>query len=208
MQLTIITCIRRPDAKPSRPLRRIARFSSDASRISVSAMNTIHSLLTAQRWPLWAALASALILGGAYFFQYVLGYDPCALCYDQRHIHQAVIGVGVAGGAGLIFVPALRPYAMWICLVIGAIYVYSAGFAFWHAGIEYDWWEGPSTCTATGPASISTDDLNAFLDGSGGPVVLCDEAAWTLLGISMAGYNALMSAVLAVASVYIGIRRK
>ena len=170
-------------------------------------MNTITSCLTAQRWPFLAAIASALILGGAYFFQYVLGYDPCALCYDQRHIHKAVIGVGLIGGLGLIFVPALRAYAMWICLIIGAIYVYSAGFAFWHAGIEYDWWEGPSTCTAGASVNLSTADLLSVLDG-GGPVVLCDEAAWTLLGISMAGYNALMSAVLAAASVFIGVKRK
>lgn len=169
-------------------------------------MNRIASLLTAQRWPFVAALASALILGGAYFFQYVLGYDPCALCYDQRHIHQAVIAAGLIGGLALTQKP-VRPYAMWICLVIGAIFVYSAGFAFWHAGIEYDWWEGPSTCTVGSSVNLSTADLLSVLDG-GGPVVLCDEAAWTLLGISMAGYNALMSAGLAAASVYIGIRRR
>jgi len=170
-------------------------------------MNSLTSLLTAQRWPFLAALASALILGGAYFFEYVLGYDPCALCYDQRHIHQAVMGAGLIGGLGMMVLPSLRKHALWICLLIGAIFVYSAGFAFWHAGIEYDWWEGPSTCTAGAVINISTDDLMSVLDG-GGPVVLCDEAAWTLLGISMAGYNALMSLGLAVASVFIGIKRR
>jgi disulfide bond formation protein DsbB len=170
-------------------------------------MNIFNSLLTAQRWPFLAALASALILGGAYFFQYVLGYDPCALCYDQRHIHQAVIGAGLIGGLGMMALPSLRKHALWICLLIGAIFVYSAGFAFWHAGIEYDWWDGPSTCTAGAAINISTEDLMSVLDG-GGPVVLCDEAAWTLMGISMAGYNALMSAGLGVASVFIGIKRR
>lgn len=170
-------------------------------------MNTITSLLTAQRWPLLAALASALILGGAYFFQYVLGYDPCALCYDQRHIHKAAIGVGLLGGLGMMFVPALRRHAIWVCLALTAIFLYSAGFAFWHAGIEYDWWDGPASCTAAGPVNISTDDLLAVLDG-GGPVVLCDESPWDFLGISMAGYNALMSAGLAAVSAYVGIARR
>lgn len=168
-------------------------------------MNTITTFLTAQRWPFVAALASALILGGAYFFQYVLGYDPCALCYDQRHIHKAVIGVGLIGGLGLIFVPALRAYAMWICLIIGAIYVYSAGFAFWHAGIEYDWWDGPATCTTTG--GTPQVDLSCIINGTDcGPIVLCDEAAWTLLGISMAGYNALISAAMAIIATLVGIK--
>ena len=172
-------------------------------------MTMFNSCLTAQRWPFLAALASALILGGAYFFQYVLGYDPCALCYDQRHFHQAVIGVGLIGGLALTQKP-VQPYAMWICLIIGAIFVYSAGFAGWHAGIEYDWWEGPATCTAgaTSDVVVNASDLLAILDGTGGPIVLCDEAAWTLLGISMAGYNALMSAGLAIASVFVGIKRR
>jgi len=170
-------------------------------------MNALSSLLTVQRWPFLAALASALILGGAYIFQYGFGYDPCALCYDQRHIHQAVIVAGLIGGLALTQKP-VQPYAMWICLIIAAIFVYSAGFAFWHAGIEYNWWEGPSTCTAGANVDVNSDDLLAMLDGTGGPVVLCDEAAWKLFGISMAGYNALMSAGLALVSAYVGIKRR
>lgn len=157
-------------------------------------------LPAAHRWPLFAALASALILGGAYFFEFVLGYAPCALCYDQRHIHQAVIGVGLVTGTLFHFVPGTRRFAWAACLLIAAIYVYSAGFAAWHAGIEYNWWEGPASCTMAGNVEVTSADLDALLNGGGDPIVLCDEAAWTLFGISMAGYNALMSAVLAVLS--------
>lgn len=161
----------------------------------------------AHRWPLFAALASALILGGAYFFEFVLGYAPCALCYDQRHIHQAVIGAGLVTGLIFHFAPSTRRFAWAACLLIAAIFVYSAGFAGWHAGIEYGWWEGPSSCTNTGNTEVSMSDLNALLNGGGDPIVLCDEAAWTFLGISMAGYNALISAALAGLSLVAARRR-
>lgn len=162
---------------------------------------------TAKNWPFLAAGASFLILCGAWFFQYVLGYAPCALCFDQRHIHWAVIGTGLAAGLAMHFVPALRRFAPIACLLIAAIFVYSAGFAGWHAGIEYGWWEGPGSCTTAGSPDVSLADINALLHGTGAPVVMCDEAAWTLLGISMAGYNAYLSALLAAASVVAATRR-
>lgn len=159
------------------------------------------------RWPLIAALASALILGGAYVFQYGFRYEPCALCLDQRHIHQAVIGIGLVTGLLFHFVASTRRFAWAACLLIAAVFAWSAGFAGWHAGIEYGWWEGPASCTSGADVSVSLNDLDAMLNGTGAPIVLCDEAAWTLFGISMAGYNALMSAGLAVVSAVIGLKR-
>lgn len=160
------------------------------------------------RWPLFAALASALILGGAYVFEYGFGYAPCALCYDQRHIHQAVIGLGLVTGLVFHFVPSTRRLAWAACFLIAAVFAWSAGFASWHAGIEYGWWDGPASCTSGANVSVSANDINALLNGTGAPIVLCDEAAWTLFGISMAGYNALMSAGLAAISIVIGWTRR
>ena len=155
---------------------------------------------TATKWPFLAAAASFLILCGAWFFQYVLGYEPCALCYDQRHLHWVVIAIGLVIGGLMALRPNLRQYAPFACFVLFGAFLYSAGFAGWHAGIEYDWWAGPSSCTSTGSVDVSMDDLNAMLGGTGAPIVLCDEAAWRLLGISMAGYNAILSAGLALLS--------
>jgi disulfide bond formation protein DsbB len=180
-------------------LRRIARFSFDLNPPIVLTM--INRYFTATKWPFLAAAASFLILCGAWFFQYVLGYEPCALCYDQRHYHWAIIGIGLVTGGLMAFRPGLRKYAPFACFILLGAFLYSAGFAGWHAGIEYDWWAGPASCTTTGSVDVSMDELNAMLGGTGAPIVLCDEAAWRLFGISMAGYNALLSAGLAVLSV-------
>ena len=157
------------------------------------------------RWPLLMAGVSLALLLGAWGFQYIGHYDPCALCYDQRHIHMAVIALGLASGVALGLRPELARFAPWVILAIAAVLVYSAGFAFWHAGIEYDWWAGPETCTATGGAAVSVTDVLAALDGNR-PVVQCDEAAWTLFGISMAGYNGLISAAMAIVSICVGVQ--
>ena len=157
------------------------------------------------RWPLLMAGASLSLLLGAWGFQYIGHYDPCALCFDQRHIHMAVIALGLLSGLALILRPDFARFAPYIIFVIAAVLVYSAGFAGWHAGIEYKWWDGPETCTASGGSSISVTDVLAALNGER-PVVMCDEAAWTLLGISMAGDNALISAALAVASIFVGVK--
>ncbi len=156
------------------------------------------------RWPLLMAGVSLAILLGAWGFQYIGHYDPCALCYDQRHIHMAVIALGLVSGIALGVRPDLARFAPWMILIIAAVLVYSAGFAFWHAGIEYDWWDGPATCTTGGSASVSVSDVLAALNGER-PVVQCDEAAWTLFGISMAGYNGLISAAMAIVSICVGI---
>ncbi len=168
-------------------------------------MNPVLSQFPLTRWPLLLAAGSLLIMFGAWGFQYIGHYDPCALCYDQRHIHMAVIAVGFATGLALILKPDLARFTPWALFLMAALLVYSAGFAGWHAGIENDWWDGPSTCTAAGGAGISASDIMAALNGER-PVVLCDEAAWRLLGISMAGYNALISAAMATVSIWVGYR--
>ncbi|WP_421790535.1 disulfide bond formation protein B [Hyphobacterium sp.] len=188
-------------------LRLNARFSWSRLRPNLQLMSFIAPYLTAQRWPLLAAVLSALILGGAYVFEYGFGYAPCPLCLDQRYIHMAAIAAGLIGFLALRL-EAVKPFAMWVCLIIGAIFLYSAGFAGWHAGIEYGWWEGPASCSTAGPLSISADDLFAVMDGTATGVVPCGVAAWTLFGISMAGYNALMSFGLAMISFYLGVFRK
>ena len=72
----------------------------------------------------------------------------------------------------------------------------SAGLGIFHAGVEQQWWEGPTTCVGTDPGSMNSEDLlNALMEA---PMVRCDEIVWDLWGITMAGWNALISLGLAL----------
>lgn len=172
---------------------------------SIEPMTPILTRFPLTRWPLLMAGGSLLLLLGAWGFQYIGHYDPCALCYDQRYIHMAVIALGLASSAALILRPGLARFAPFMVFAVAAVLLYSAGFAAWHAGIEYGWWEGPATCTVSGGASVSVNDVLAAIGGQR-PVVMCDEASWTLLGISMAGYNALISAAMAGIAIAVGVK--
>lgn len=168
-------------------------------------MKPVLSQFPLSRWPLLLAAGSLFMMFGAWGFQYIGHYDPCALCFDQRHIHFAVIGSGFGVGVALMFRPGLARFTPWALFVMAAILLYSAGFASWHAGIENGWWEGPATCTAAAGGGISASDIMAALNGER-PVVLCDEAAWRMFGISMAGYNAILSAAMAAVAAWVGYR--
>lgn len=126
-----------------------------------------------------ASAGSAGLLGGAFIFQ-LMGYAPCAMCLWQRWPHAAAIVIGVIA---LATVP-LR-FLAWLgalaAATTGAIGVY-------HTGVERDWWEGPSSCTGTGGL-----DAGNLLDMTGPKLVLCDQVAWDLFGVSMASWNALIS---------------
>lgn len=135
-----------------------------------------------------ATLGSAALLGGAFAFQYIGGLAPCQLCLWQRWPHAAAILIGVValatGWRGLAWLGALAALT-------------TAGIGLYHVGVEQHWWEGLATCTAGSISGLSTADLlDPSLDVA--PVVRCDEIAWAMLGISMAGWNALISLGLAV----------
>ena len=130
---------------------------------------------------LLALAIPAALLGAALLSQYVGGLHPCEMCHWQRWPHGAAIGLALgaflfqAGTRGATLLTALAAVAI---AVSGAIGVF-------HAGVEYGWWEGLTTCASTG--AMSLDDLLNV------PLVRCDEVQWSLFGISMAGWNALAS---------------
>lgn len=143
-----------------------------------------------ERAALGAAAGSALLLAGALAFQYVGGLAPCPLCIWQRWPH----GIAIALGALVLLTGQRWPAAL------GALAMLTgAAIGVYHAGIERRWWPGPDTCTAPSTADVSAEDLLAQILET--PVVLCDEVAWSFLGVSMAGWNALAS--LALAAVWI-----
>jgi disulfide bond formation protein DsbB len=139
-----------------------------------------------QRLALGPLLGSILLLGGALAFQYLGGLAPCHLCILQRWPH----GVAIALGLLLLAWPR-RPLALLAALVV----LTGAGIGLYHVGVEQAWWQGPTTCTAPEPGSMAAGDLlDQILET---PLVLCDQVAWRLWGISMAGWNAILSLGLA-----------
>ncbi|MEM1301272.1 MAG: disulfide bond formation protein B [Pseudomonadota bacterium] len=131
-----------------------------------------------------AAGGSLALIIGAYVFQY-LGYAPCKMCYWQRYPHFAAIGVGAVYLAiGLSVLPWLGALATLV----------TAGLGVFHVGVEQKLWDGPASCTGGGLGNLSGDDLLSF---DSVRVVMCDEVSWQLLGISMPGWNALLSFALA-----------
>jgi disulfide bond formation protein DsbB len=131
-------------------------------------------------------LGSILLLGGALAFQYLGGLAPCHLCILQRWPH----GVAIALGLLLLAWPR-RPLA----LLAGLVVLVGAGIGLYHVGVEQVWWQGPTTCTAPEPGSMAAGDLLDQILAT--PVVLCDQVAWSFLGISMAGWNAILSVAIA-----------
>ena len=133
-----------------------------------------------------ATFGSIALLGGAYAFQHIGGMPPCAMCLWQRWPHAAAIAIGIIGLA-----TGRRELA-----ILGMLAALTtAGIGIYHAGVEQMWWEGPTTCTSSSITGLSTEDLLAQIMEA--PVVRCDEIAWSLFGISMAAWNAILSFILA-----------
>jgi disulfide bond formation protein DsbB len=128
-----------------------------------------------------ALAVPALLLGGAYLSQYGFGLYPCEMCWWQRYAHFAALALALLGFA-------IPPQRLWVMLAVLAILV-SGAIGFFHAGVEYHWWQGITPCAAN--FGQSTGD--ALEDIMNTPLVRCDEPAWTLFGISLAGFNFLIS---------------
>jgi len=145
------------------------------------------------RLPLLAlALASAALLLGALAFQYLGGFRPCVLCIWQRWPHGVVIALGLLG-----LVPGLGPMARrGLVALAGIVLLIGAGIAAYHVGVEEKIFAGTKGCVG-GPISGAASLAEARERLLNAPVVRCDEVTWSLFGISMAGYNALFSLVLA-----------
>ncbi len=137
-----------------------------------------------------AALASGALLAGAHIFE-AFGYYPCNLCLDQREAHWAALGVAAAGLIVSLGFKA-RLVASAAVGAVALVYLFSAGLAFYHTGVEFDFWPGPPTCSGGDQDYAGVDLGQALQDGPSG--FSCEDAPWRLLGISMAGYNFLASA--------------
>ncbi|PZQ18879.1 MAG: disulfide bond formation protein B [Ancylobacter novellus] len=153
--------------------------------------------MTARLSPASAALAvallSALTVGAALVMQHGFGYVPCMLCLWGRWPHYL--------GAPLALLAAFLAWrgnggAAKICLVLaGLLFLGGAGLGAYHAGVEWGFWPGPASCAGANAAPTSAGGLLDQMRTT--RIVPCDAAAFRVLGISLAGYNALISAALA-----------
>lgn len=151
--------------------------------------------------PLAAAAILAVVglatIGGFFFFQYVLGYQPCPLCLEERLAYYtavplaALLWLGAGHGAS-------RKVLLLGLVVIAGIMLWNAGFAAYHAGVEWKFWPGPQDCS--GPINKFSDNLLQSLQNVS--LVRCDVAAFRFLGLSLAGWDVLVSLGLALVALW------
>jgi disulfide bond formation protein DsbB len=161
--------------------------------------------LTAPVWLLWGGALAALMLLIAHGFEIIGHLAPCELCLHQREGYWAALLVG-AGGYGLA---RWRPkVGRGMLLLLAAMFALETLLAAYHAGVEWKWWPGPASCTGVSHRSGASlaSGIAALMNGSAHPIVQCDQAAWRLLGLSMAGWNAIAALALTVATL-VALRR-
>ncbi|WEJ58951.1 disulfide bond formation protein B [Devosia sp. FJ2-5-3] len=134
-------------------------------------------------------LGLATILG-ALASQYIGGLYPCELCLEQRMAYY----IGLPILLGVLVLWNRLPLALWFALmaIATAIFAWGTYMASYHAGVEWGFWPGPTACTGVGE-SFSFDQLNSMT-----PVIGCDVVQFRFLGLSLAGYNALISLAIVV----------
>ncbi len=142
------------------------------------------------------ALAVPLaLLGGALLSEYVGNLYPCEMCWWQRYPH----GVAILLAAGAMLSPLGAPRTRVLILLAAAAIAVSGAIGVFHAGVEYGWWEGLTSCTTSGATSLA--DIMAV------PLIRCDQVQWTLAGISLAGFNAIFSLGGALAVILLARRK-
>ncbi|MGI9482741.1 MAG: disulfide bond formation protein B [Hyphomicrobiales bacterium] len=146
-------------------------------------------------------LMTAGTLIGAWGFQYLGGYEPCALCYRQRVPYY----FAVPAAAVLLWVCHLLARERIVrfgLIALALVMLISAGLGGHHAGVEWGWWQGPDACA--GGAGLSTGSVLPDLDNA--RVVSCTEVQWRMFGLSFAGWNAVISLLAAIIAFW-GARR-
>jgi len=145
------------------------------------------------------AVVGALTIGGVFFFQYILGYPPCPLCLEQRNAFYVSIPLAALlcfganhGASSKVMIAGFA--------VVAALMLWNAGLSAYHAGVEWKFWPGPVDCS--GPINSLGSASNMLKQLQDIRIVRCDEAAWRFLGISLAGYDVLVSLLLAAVAAW------
>jgi disulfide bond formation protein DsbB len=168
-----------------------------ANRTFITASDALlGSASMARRAGTAVLVLAALAITGAWYSQLVLGLQPCELCLLQRWPYY--VGLPLAAVTVVVAFSAqarARNVLASLFGILALIFLVSAGLGAYHAGVEWGFWSGPSACTGLYAAPAGTDEFLKSLEA--GPSVRCDEAAMRILGLSLAGWNALLSIVIA-----------
>jgi disulfide bond formation protein DsbB len=163
----------------------------------------LHYLQTPRYLAAAIAIASAVILSGAYISQYGFGLKPCILCLYQRVPYLMNIALGVVAFLISFRYPRLTKPLLALAVLSFCVGAAIAGF---HVGVEQGWWKGLPSCGGDiVPKNVSIDELREAMEHQA--IVRCDQPAFVFLGISMAGYNFLISLALVGGIVYL-LRKK
>lgn len=132
-------------------------------------------------------LVPAALLGGAYISQYGFGLYPCEMCWWQRYPHFAAL---VLGGLAVALMLREKGGSRASGFLAAFAVAVSGLIGLFHAGVEYGWWQGLTACTSPIQPQPGESYLEAAMRA---PIMRCDVAPWELFGISLAGYNFLIS---------------
>jgi len=167
-------------------------------------MNKLFQYLQTPRYLAAAiAIASAVTLSAAYISQYGFGLKPCILCLYQRVPYAVNIALGLAAVLVSFRYPRLTKPLIYLAALV---FLAGAAIAGFHVGVEQEWWKGLPSCGGDiVPKHASIEELRYAMEHQ--EIVRCDKPAFVFLGISMAGYNFLISLALVGGVVYL-LRKK
>ena len=152
--------------------------------------------MTAKQLITIASFSSMAVIFAAYYFEYIGGLFPCKLCYWQRYPHFM----------NILILPVFYFFPMRSLIFIGmSSMLVSTTLAFYHVGIEQKYWPGPNSCSNASIEGLTTDQLLDQIMSA--PIVRCDEIAWEFMGVSMAGWNVLISFCLFLTLLYCYLKK-
>ena len=151
--------------------------------------------------PVWILVASVTALATALAAQYLGGLTPCALCHHQRWPYVAAVCV-----SALALATGRDGVRRTLVALCGLAFVAGAGLAAYHVAVEQGWAASPAACGGGDAQPATMEELRRRLLAA--PIVRCDAVAWSMFGISFAGYNLIASTGLAAASLAAAVRRK
>lgn len=145
------------------------------------------------RWPIVALMVSGALLAGAHAFETFGRLQPCAMCLAQREWHWGILGVAILA---LLFMRG-PVAARWVAFALGLAFLGSFAMAAWHVAVEHHWIAAQCEVGNLGDLAFNVnEELHA---------PSCDQIAWSMFGISMAGYNAIISIALSLASFVVAL---